>query len=357
MAAPRNRVLLVGWDAADWKVIHPLLDAGKLPALSRMVASGAMGECVSVTPSIAALTWTTVVTGVRSDRHGILSDREPDPVSGDWRRTSCRGRTAKALWNIATQGGLRSIVINQAASHPAEPILGVSVDERITSVTAPLGAEWPLPEGCIQPAEKGASLAELRLHPRELPVEELLPFIPGVASIDTSKDPRPGWVADGLAATVTVHAIATELLEQEAWDFAAIRYHLLEPLAQAFMRYRPPLLEGIPETDAALYGGVVDAGYTLLDAMLGALVDIAGPDPRFRPWLSISGRAAEAGRCGAKSACLAQPAWRGCHRRPGSSPRSAHPWGKPSRHRPHDPRAPWAADRRRHAGPDPCRSL
>ena len=278
MAAPRKRVLLVGWDAADWKIIHPLLDAGKLPALARLVAAGAMGECVSVTPSIAALAWTTAVTGVRSDRHGILSDREPDPVSGDWRRTSCRGRTAKALWNIATHSGLRSIVINQAASHPAEPILGVGVDERITSVAAPLGAEWPLPEGCIHPTEKGASLAELRLHPRELPVEELLPFIPGVRSIDTSKDPRPACVADGLAATVTVHAIATELLEQEAWDFAAIRYHLLEPLSQVFMRYRPPLLDGIPEEEAALYGGVVDAGYALLDAMLGAIIEIAGPD-------------------------------------------------------------------------------
>ena len=278
MAAPRKRVLLVGWDAADWKVIHPLLDAAKLPAIARLVATGAIGDCVSVTPSIAAIAWTTAVTGMRSDRHGILSDREPDPVSGDWRRTSCRGRTAKAIWNIATKSGLRSIVVNQAASHPAEPILGVGVDERITSVGAPLGVEWPLPEGCIHPAEKGGSLAELRLHPRELPVEELLTFIPGMASIDTSKDPRPGWVADGLAATVTVHAIATELLEQEAWDFAAIRYPLLEPLSQVFMRYRPPCLDGISETESSLYGGVVDAGYALLDAMLGALVEIAGPD-------------------------------------------------------------------------------
>jgi hypothetical protein len=61
-----------------------------------------------------------VATGLRADRHGILSDREPDPVSGDWRRTSCRGRTAKALWNISTQSGLRSVVVNWAASHPAE---------------------------------------------------------------------------------------------------------------------------------------------------------------------------------------------------------------------------------------------
>ena len=27
-----RRVLLVGWDAADWKVINPLMDAGKMPS-------------------------------------------------------------------------------------------------------------------------------------------------------------------------------------------------------------------------------------------------------------------------------------------------------------------------------------
>ena len=43
MAAPRKRVLLVGWDAADWKVIHPLLDAGKLPVLARIVCDLALG--------------------------------------------------------------------------------------------------------------------------------------------------------------------------------------------------------------------------------------------------------------------------------------------------------------------------
>ena len=30
-----RRVLLVGWDAANWQVIHPLLDAGRMPHLQR----------------------------------------------------------------------------------------------------------------------------------------------------------------------------------------------------------------------------------------------------------------------------------------------------------------------------------
>ena len=37
MTKSKRKVLLIGWDAADWKVIHPLLDAGKMPALEKLI--------------------------------------------------------------------------------------------------------------------------------------------------------------------------------------------------------------------------------------------------------------------------------------------------------------------------------
>jgi WD40 repeat protein len=42
-----RRVLLIGWDAADWKAINPLLDAGKMPALEQFVNEGVMGVAFS----------------------------------------------------------------------------------------------------------------------------------------------------------------------------------------------------------------------------------------------------------------------------------------------------------------------
>ena len=32
-----KKVLLIGWDAADWKVINPLMDAGLMPTLNGLV--------------------------------------------------------------------------------------------------------------------------------------------------------------------------------------------------------------------------------------------------------------------------------------------------------------------------------
>jgi hypothetical protein len=33
VTTPKRKLLLVGWDSADWKVIHPVMDAGKLPLM------------------------------------------------------------------------------------------------------------------------------------------------------------------------------------------------------------------------------------------------------------------------------------------------------------------------------------
>ena len=46
----KSRVLLIGWDAADWKLINPLIDAGLMPAMDRLVSGGVVGNLATITP-------------------------------------------------------------------------------------------------------------------------------------------------------------------------------------------------------------------------------------------------------------------------------------------------------------------
>ena len=55
----KKRVLLIGWDAADWKVIHPLLDQGKMPNLHGLIISGVMGNLASLRPELSPMLWTS----------------------------------------------------------------------------------------------------------------------------------------------------------------------------------------------------------------------------------------------------------------------------------------------------------
>src|SRR5690606_22342552 len=68
-----RKVLLIGWDAADWKVINPLMDAGLMPALQRLVERGVMGNIATLDPPFSPMLWTSIATGHTADRHGILN--------------------------------------------------------------------------------------------------------------------------------------------------------------------------------------------------------------------------------------------------------------------------------------------
>ena len=127
--APKRKVLLIGWDAADWKVVKPLLDAGKMPNVQRLVKSGASGQIATLHPPLSPMLWTSIATGKRPFKHGIHGFSEPTPDATGIRPVTNLSRSSKALWNIFSQNDLRSIVIGWWPSHPAEPIRGAMVSD------------------------------------------------------------------------------------------------------------------------------------------------------------------------------------------------------------------------------------
>ncbi|HLH16322.1 MAG TPA: alkaline phosphatase family protein [Bryobacteraceae bacterium] len=273
-----NRVLLVGWDAADWKIIHPLLDAGRMPNLARLVERGTMGNLATLEPAMSPLLWTSIATGKTADLHGIHGFVEPDPATGGARPVASTSRKAKALWNILHQSGRRSIAVNWFGSHPAEPVAGAVVSNAFCQAGIPYGAPWPLPSGTIHPQEYSAEMAELRVHPGDLTGDDLLPFLPKLAEIDQESDARVIRFAEILAQNLSAHNAMVWLMEREAWDFATVFYDLPDHVSHLFMRYRAPRMEDVPERDFEHYRHAVDSAYCYLDILLGRLVQLAGPE-------------------------------------------------------------------------------
>ena len=74
-----KKVLLIGWDAADWKVINPLMDQGLMPTLEDFVNHGVMGNIATLRPILSPMLWNSIASGKRADKHGILGFMEPDP--------------------------------------------------------------------------------------------------------------------------------------------------------------------------------------------------------------------------------------------------------------------------------------
>ena len=284
LEAPRRakRLLLVGWDAADWKMIDPLVARGAMPRLKRLLDAGSRADLASSLPRLSPLLWSTIATGTTPDRHGILNfvEPDPDPASATGvRLASSTSRRVKALWNVLTQAKRRVHVVGWYASHPAEPISGTCVSNMLQEgEPASPGDPWPLPPGTVHPEGETDRIAATRVASHAIPRSELVKFIPKLADLPPN-DPRPRTLAKQLARTASVHRAAKAILEGDrGWDCAMVFYEGIDTIGHHFMEYFPPRMAHVSDADVRRFGEVMPATYRLHDRMLGELLDAAGPD-------------------------------------------------------------------------------
>lgn len=268
---------MIGWDAADWRIIRPLMDEGKMPNLKALLSHGSSGNLATLNPPLSPMLWSSIATGKRPFKHGIHGFTEPDPSTGFIRPISSRSRTVKAFWNILSQEDLRVNVVGWWPSHPAESINGVMVSNQFHNATKPLKEAWPVLPGAVHPQEKEAPLAELRVHPAELSGAALLPFIPSAKGKNLEGDKRLESLAKVTAECASIQAMATELIETTEWDCTAIYFDGIDHYGHGFMKFHPPKRPHINDEDFELYQNVMTAAYQFHDSMLGVLVAKAGP--------------------------------------------------------------------------------
>ncbi|MCX8497003.1 MAG: alkaline phosphatase family protein [Akkermansiaceae bacterium] len=285
-SSPR-KVLLVGWDAADWKVIHPLLDAGKMPHLARFIEQGVMGNIATLQPALSPTLWTSIATGKRPYKHGILGFSEPDPVTGGIRPITNLSRKTRAIWNILNQEGKNTITVGWWPSNPAEPLskgVMVSNDYQQAHGSTYEPEKWPLKPETIHPERLIRHLKDLRFHPAELTEDDLRPFLPGLDGMSredldkAEKDPRVQSLAKIIADCTSIHSAATALIQNEPWDLMCVYYDAIDHFGHAFMKYHPPQRPQVSDWDFQVFNHCVEMGYLYHDAMLGTLLDLAGED-------------------------------------------------------------------------------
>ena len=273
-----KKVLLIGWDAADWKLATPLMDQGLMPTLDDFVSHGVMGNLATLRPVLSPMLWNSIATGMRADKHGIHGFTEPDTQTGGIRPVSSTSRKVKAVWNVLTQQGYKTHVLGWFAGHPAEPVSGISVSDLYPYATQPLDKPWPLPPGAVHPESMRETFAGLRMHPAELTEAAILPWIPRAAEIDQEKDKGLASFAKILAENLSIHNAATWILQNQPWDFVAVYYNGIDHFCHGFMHFHPPRMEGVPEDKFEIYKDVVNNAYRFHDMMLHTLLDLAGPD-------------------------------------------------------------------------------
>ncbi len=277
-----KKVVWIGWDAADWKMINPLVDAGLMPNLEKMINEGVMGNLATLDPPMSPTLWTAMATGKRPYKHGIHGFTEIDPSGETVRPSYITSRKVKAIWNMLQHHGLKTHQVGWWPSHPAEPTNGIY----ISNFWHKSGKEknrknWPLAPGCVHPKEMEDIFKELRVHPKELTHAHLQPFIPLGHEIDQTQNKYKKMINSVRKITAdaaSIQAAATYIMANHDYDLMCVYFDAIDHYGHGFMKYNPPRRPHIPEDLYKYFKDVNVSGYRFHDMILGRLLQLAGDD-------------------------------------------------------------------------------
>ncbi|MFZ5554803.1 MAG: alkaline phosphatase family protein [Bacteroidota bacterium] len=277
----KKKVLVIGWDACEWKVVNELIGKGLMPTLKKFLEEGTSGKIATLEPPLSPMLWTSIATGKRAEVHGITGFTEPDPDPNS--KTGIRpvlvtSRKVKAIWNILNQEGYKSNVVGWWPSHPAEPINGCMVSNFYQLAKEKDKTKWGLIDGTIHPEKLITELSPLRVHFNELTGAILKNFIPLADNVDQDKDKGLVHIANTLAQTCSIHNAATYLMEHEPWDFMAVYYDGIDHFSHSAMKFHPPKRDFIDAEKFEIYKDVVTSAYRFHDMMLERLLELAGKE-------------------------------------------------------------------------------
>ncbi|WP_406455765.1 alkaline phosphatase family protein [Streptomyces sp. NBC_00876] len=212
-----KKLLVVGLDGATFDVMDRYVQEHPDGALARLYRSGTVRTLKSTLPFFTGPAWTTCMTGLRPDQHGVFHWRGRfDADRGNRPLVSTRHLEEAFLWWYVQQQGGRVSVTNFPMAYPAPPTEGVFVCGTLSLEDAP-GQTWPphlaedlkerLP-GYRYEIEKGLSFvdrpAELRKHILEVGTNHL------AAAVD---------FAQPSGADLAVHVVTvTDRMQHFFWD-------------------------------------------------------------------------------------------------------------------------------------------
>src|SRR5205823_5277487 len=119
-----TRVLLIGWDGADWRILDPLLESGVLPNLAALIARGGKSTLKSTLPTHSWAAWPSFLTGVDPADHGVFDILESRGGSTRQFPVSFRSIKERTFLADLTAAGLETVVANVPLTFPAPAIKG-----------------------------------------------------------------------------------------------------------------------------------------------------------------------------------------------------------------------------------------
>jgi Flp pilus assembly protein TadD len=275
-----RRLLVVGLDGADWQLLDAYCAAGRMPQLARLVREGRSGVLRTLEPPLSPLVWTTMMTGTSPLQHRILDFTRFHPVTGEREPITSDERRTKAVWEMAGESGLDVAVLGLWATHPAEPVRGLMVSDRLFAFLRREAA----PPGVVHPAEEEgrvlAARAEVEAQVSLAALRAYLPWLTAAEyeSLLARENPyaHPATALRRiLVETRLYHRLAVDWIRRARPALAVVYVQGTDSIGHVFAAYAPPRQREVSAGDFERYSRVPEDYFREIDTLLGEYRSLA----------------------------------------------------------------------------------
>jgi predicted AlkP superfamily phosphohydrolase/phosphomutase len=243
------KTVIIGLDGATFDIITPLASAGRLPVLARLMKEGASAPLRSTILPNSFPGWASCTTGTSEGMHGVFSPFIKNPGHYTVRAMSGRDIMTRPVWDILTEHGGRSIVLNVPTTYPPEPINGLMVTGMLTPGP---GSEFTHP-------------ASLR--------NELLVELPDYV-IEPERIPDKRARANEFRRSIETREAALRfLLARGEWDFLMVVFSVLDRAQHDYWADMDPAHPRHDPKTPREFREFINEIYERLDAAVGRLLE------------------------------------------------------------------------------------
>jgi len=268
-----RKVLLLGVDGLEWDILGPMMETGRLPNLSRLVAEGAWGEVGSLEYLESPMIWTSISTGKIPEKHGISGYTRKPWSKEDGVVLTADHRQARTIWDILGEQGRTSGVTMWLVTWPAEPVNGYLVSDYVKYDWDYVGQG---PEDTTFPPELIDEIKEMVVRGDDIPDERAGEFIVGGVPDGDEFDARVRALKSCIAVDETARAIGLHLAETRPTELTAVYLAGVDLVCHLFwVDAFPGTGEPVSEEESRLFGEVIERYYQEADRVVGEFLGLA----------------------------------------------------------------------------------
>ena len=251
-AKPR-RVLVVGWDGATFDVADPMIAAGKLPNLAKLMERGTRCKLRSTVPPNSSIAWSSFATGKQAGKHGVYYFVERTPGSYERRLINAASLKTETLWSLLSRHEKTIGVLNVPVTFPPRPVRGTLV------------------AGMLSPSPESSFTWPPSLHTELMANVGWVPLDHVEGGVAYSPE-RMRLLNEIWRAQERRSEVAQYLMDRDPWQFFMVVFTSSDRIGHVSFRFQDEAFQSAAPELVAKYGNILQDTYAQLDRLTGELL-------------------------------------------------------------------------------------